>query len=110
MRWLDESSFATHKGAAGGLRNPCRTCSLVSKYGITRNEYEQMVTAQDGKCPICGDRPRVLVVDHDHSCCPANSSCGGCIRSLLCGRCNSGLGLFRDRPELLRSAANYLAG
>lgn len=62
------------------------------------------------KCGICGSTDMDEVhIDHDHSCCPVGgTSCGGCIRGILCGHCNRGLGMFRDSPELLASAARYL--
>jgi hypothetical protein len=59
------------------------------------------------RCGVCGST-EALEVDHDHTCCPTNRYCESCIRGLLCGPCNRGVGMFRDRPELLEAAANYL--
>lgn len=77
---------------------------LKYNYNITVEEYNELVKKQDNKCYICGtkggynDKP--LYVDHCHST--------GMVRKLLCQHCNSGLGMFRDNPELLEKAADYL--
>ncbi|MCH5645168.1 endonuclease VII domain-containing protein [Gordonia sp. ABSL49_1] len=77
------------------------------RYGITPEEYS---AALDRGCEICGDRPDSLHVDHDHSCCPSRKSttCGGCVRGMICGPCNRALGMMRDDPERLRRAILYL--
>ena len=61
-----------------------------------------MHDAQGGLCAICGRKQpeKWLAVDHDHET--------GVIRGLLCSRCNSGLGQFKDNPDRLRLAADYL--
>lgn len=78
--------------------------TLQKTYGITSSQFEEMNTAQNGLCAICGERqtkrPFKLCVDHCHGT--------GTIRGLLCSLCNRALGLMRDRPELLRKAAEYL--
>lgn len=58
-----------------------------------------MLAEQDGRCKICGQLKK-LNVDHDHAT--------GEVRGLLCHGCNVGIGFFRDSPELLRSAIDYL--
>ena len=79
---------------------------LKRKFGITLEEYRQMLKAQGGRCAICNQEPkdephhRALAVDHDHT---TNR-----IRGLLCFHCNTGLGNLRDDPELLRKAIEYL--
>jgi len=58
------------------------------------------------ECEICG-KPTRLVRDHDHAC-HDKKMCTKCFRGWLCGDCNTGLGFFYDKPELLRAAATYL--
>jgi len=92
-------------------RNPTRYSDYnrKSKYGLAFGEYDRMLSEQDGLCAICRTpHPRSLHVDHDHSCCPGDKSCGACVRALLCDRCNRGLGFFRDDERILDAASQYL--
>lgn len=80
-----------------------RDSTLKLKYGITIEEYEKIFDSQNGVCDICkkpDPRGRRLSVDHNHNT--------GKIRSLLCGNCNSMLGMSGDNPDLLRKGAKYL--
>jgi hypothetical protein len=78
-----------------------RDWSLRRKFGLEPGAYGAMLAEQDGKCAICGLVPEdTLNVDHDHST--------GAVRELLCGRCNTGLGLFKDDPVRLSAAISYL--
>jgi Recombination endonuclease VII len=76
-------------------------------------EYDRLVALQDNKCAICKFGPekqksqsnylsknKRLAMDHNHVT--------GKIRGLLCDQCNRGLGMFKDNPELLRKAVEYL--
>lgn len=86
---------------------------LRKMYNITLAEYDDMLLAQNGVCAIChGVNPGedALSVDHDHRCCPGKKSCGGCVRGLLCRKCNTGLGAFDDNVALLELASSYLIG
>lgn len=78
---------------------------LQYRYGITAEDYAEMLEQQDGKCAICGtDKPggrdKVFCVDHCHDSTK--------VRGLLCGPCNRGLGQFRDDVTRLRAAVAYL--
>lgn len=76
---------------------------LRNKYGLTREAYEVMKSAQDGVCAICSrtcKTGRELAVDHCHAT--------GRIRGLLCSKCNRGLGIFEDSREFLERAIAYL--
>jgi hypothetical protein len=93
-----------------------RSSRLKNKFGIDLTQYLQMLYMQNGVCAICldyestkhGTRLRELAVDHDRSCCPGERSCGSCIRGLLCQACNTSIGKFKDDPEILQRAINYL--
>jgi 5-methylcytosine-specific restriction endonuclease McrA len=75
--------------------------NLKSNYGISVEEYENLLAKQNGKCAICGNLfVKTPYVDHDHIT--------GKVRGLLCHQCNSGLGYFKDNLELLNKAVNYL--
>lgn len=94
----------------------CRWCyrttvSLKSKYGLTKEGYENLLALQGGCCQICRvpeQSNRRLSVDHDHSCCPGRTTCGNCIRGLLCDTCNSAIGLLKDDLAIVKSAVTYL--
>lgn len=77
-----------------------RNYHLKSTYGVTLEEYEDMVVKQDSKCKICGEFWDRLHIDHCHK--------SGKIRGLLCNPCNRGLGMFKDNIGLLAGAMEYL--
>jgi hypothetical protein len=85
----------------------------VRSYGITLEQYHQMLEDQDYSCKICGLKESTyrkrLSIDHDHKCCPGTKSCGKCIRGLLCSQCNSGLGSAKDSIEILQKMIEYLS-
>ena len=74
----------------------------IRSYGISEDEFDQMMINQGGKCYICkGDNGSIaLCIDHDHLT--------GKVRGLLCNKCNRGLGLFSDDLVLLKRAMSYL--
>lgn len=75
---------------------------LKKNYGISLAEYDSLLNEQGGRCAICSQEDEwfSLAVDHCHD--------KKHVRGLLCSQCNRGLGLFKDRPELLEAAAKYL--
>jgi hypothetical protein len=80
-----------------------RAGHLKRKFGLSLEQYEEMLASQNGGCAICGDPPEEgtsLHIDHDHDT--------GEVRGLLCVRCNNGLGQFKEEAELVRAAAAYL--
>lgn len=88
-----------------------REWNLFYKYGLTEKDFQDILAAQDGRCPIChrrfeeityrnGATKSVWHVDHDHAT--------GKVRGVLCFLCNSGLGKFGDNVDRLLDAAAYL--
>lgn len=92
-------------------RSKRRHYNLKYHFGITIDDYNQMVQKQGGLCAICkspetGTNGRwemsilQLAVDHNHKT--------GKVRGLLCRRCNQALGKLEDDPALFEAAATYL--
>ena len=77
--------------------------AALKKYGMTTQDWLDLLAYQDGKCSICRrtlTRLRVPVVDHNHKT--------GAVRGLLCMPCNHALGVLHDDAVWLHSAAYYL--
>jgi hypothetical protein len=78
---------------------------MKRNYGISMDDYNAMLEAQDGKCAICSCSPpnhhkKRLNIDHCHST--------GKVRGLLCDACNRAIGLLKDSPELMANAIKYI--
>lgn len=78
-----------------------RDYDLKRAYGITLEDYKNMLKAQNGCCAICGKTglERKLVVDHNHTT--------GKIRGLLCDKCNIGLH-YIEQADFVKNAFIYL--
>lgn len=95
------------------INNEARMRSrLKHTYNFSEESYKELLESQNYSCAICGihqdDMKKRLNLDHDHNCCPGESSCGKCIRGLLCSVCNSAIGLLKDSEEVIEMALNYL--
>lgn len=74
--------------------------NLKRKYNLDIDTYKQMLANQHNQCLICWEELVLTALDHCHKT--------GRVRGILCSKCNSGLGMFRDNPDLLQAAAAYL--
>lgn len=79
--------------------------TMMKQFGYDASKYDSMLTAQGGKCAICGHPPSsgYLVIDHDHE-----KGHGSSLRDLLCDGCNRAIGALRDNPDTCEAAAAYL--
>jgi len=74
---------------------------------------EALVTLREqGGCKICNislpEEGGKWYLDHDHECCPSNTSCEKCRRGILCRDCNLMLGFAKDNIETLKKSIEYL--
>lgn len=121
--WKPREGFHKTRSKKDGLQSHCKGCGTASNgrwsaanpgrrreisrkshlkrmYGMAPAAYEAMYSTQKGCCCICGEHHPRLCVDHDHAT--------GRVRALLCDPCNHGVGSFRDRPDVIRKAAEYV--
>ena len=90
-----------------------KTQRLRTTYNLSWYEYLSMLDTQHYRCAICTDifsKDNPPHVDHNHKCCPDKTSCGRCIRGLLCRLCNTAIGYLRDSPHAPLRAYAYLGG
>ena len=91
---------------------------LKNRYSLTLENLVSTYESQGGGCAICnkslphpadenGDKWQTNI-DHDHTCCPTETSCGECIRGMLCRDCNLMLGHAKDNLSTLKKAVEYL--
>lgn len=69
------------------------------RMGFTKEWYQEKLLAQGNTCAICKKAAK-LFVDH----CRKTDK----LRALLCHHCNSGIGLLRESPDIMRSAIEYV--
>lgn len=94
--------YARHKDLLGSAyyRRYRKAWELEHRYGLTLDQFHEMIRQQEGKCAICRWEANPLVVDHDHAT--------GRVRALLCHKCNRLLGFLGNDPGILQDAVNYL--
>jgi hypothetical protein len=82
---------------------------LKRKFGITLEDYNAMFALQKGNCAVCGTKQKIkdkygnlrrLAVDHDHKT--------GKVRQLLCGPCNTSIGLIKENVKTLNKMIDYI--
>lgn len=78
---------------------------LRKTYGISVDEWESLWTTQGSTCAICGAKPKIPVVDHNHTLGNVREA----VRGLLCKICNRALAHVKEDAEFAQAVANYLA-
>ena len=76
---------------------------MKGKYGLSSDGYDALLERQGGVCAICGKADwngRGPVIDHDHV--------SGKVRGVICGHCNTALGMAFDNIPTLERMIEYL--
>lgn len=105
-----ERLLASRKEWLKNNPNKAKNQDLKRSYGITLDQYNEILSFQNNLCAICKKpntavdkktgKTKALAVDHCHKT--------GKIRGLLCEAHNRALGMFHDSLEELQSAIDYL--
>ena len=87
-----------------------RKYNLKRSFGITPDDFNNMLEAQGGGCAICGDKnPDPAKKSHKHGFVVDHCHKSGHVRSVLCHKCNKAIGLMKDDPTIAQNASNYLS-
>lgn len=95
---------------ASNNKERIRNNALKRKFGITLEQYEELLTKQDNSCAICKKHrskfKKQMAVDHAHG----NSKWipKGAIRGILCDHCNRMVIGRNTDADIYESAAAYL--
>lgn len=92
--------------------HPGKQASLdrKKKYGVTEEDFSVMISAQQGKCKICGVAMKMHGRTSGDRCCVDHDHTTNKVRGLLCHKCNGLLGKCNDNPRVLMCAIDYLNG
>ena len=106
---LDDKDKELQKKRRGVPVGYCGICAkeyrkwsnIKRRYGITKEQYLQIVKEQDGKCVLCHEPtgPK-SVVDHCHDT--------GIVRGVLCNNCNALIGFSKEDKKILERTIEYL--
>ena len=86
-------------------REDQRKSVLKHRYGMSVEDYDALLKEQNSGCAICGNpipgrNNKHFAIDHNHK---TNK-----VRGLLCYKCNSGIGYFKENIDFLQKAIDYL--
>lgn len=129
--YKDLTEYSPSKTHSYGVASVCKACiaDMVSErysldyhrkrhlkvtYGLTEEEYNDLLSQQNNVCAICGNPETrrlgrtartinnkfMLHVDHDHDT--------GKVRGLLCSACNQALGLLKENPDRIKALLLYV--
>ncbi len=100
--WYEKNKSAISiKGKKERAANPekHKLGRRIKKYGLSKCQYENMLTEQNNSCAICLRPFGIPYIDHCHD--------SGLVRALLCSQCNTGFGLLQEDVAIFRRCIAY---
>lgn len=106
--WKNKSEYK-FRDEKGFYVSACRHCDNLRKRASRfKMPLEEVRRISSSSCEACGSTEK-LCIDHYHSCCPGEGmTCGECFRGVLCGPCNTSLGLLKDDPDRIKGLLKYV--
>lgn len=81
-------------------RDKTKKWNTKQRYNLDLEDVNNILIKQNNLCKICNDSLTQYHIDHNHKT--------NFVRGILCKKCNTGLGMFRDNTDYLFSAIEYL--
>jgi len=99
---IRENGYVSIESRCNECRKPIKaSLRRQTVYGLSDQEFKEMKDAQGNRCLICTNEfTKTPHIDHCHDT--------GKVRGLLCGDCNTGIGLLREDVANLHRAITYL--
>jgi hypothetical protein len=101
------SEFNKNTTKPDGFQSFCRPCqrehNFLGTYNLTLEEIDAMLVVQNNQCTICFTpftEEKPPNVDHCHT--------SGKVRSMLCTKCNTALGLVDEDPAKMKRMIDYI--
>lgn len=98
---MTSSEMESKEDKALLARRKAKDRRLRTRYGITLEQFEEVLEAQGNVCAVCKKPDKVFCLDHNHKTLK--------FRGIVCLNCNLRvIGGARDKDELLINAAEYV--
>lgn len=95
------SEYPKHSHGADGRDSRCRACKN-EQTRLRKTFRRDHPVPPPGPCPLCNENTDRWVVDHNHNTDE--------LRGYCCPECNLGIGHFKDKPEAMERAAQWVRG
>lgn len=106
-------SFHNSLSYVNGYNAICKICYkydwMKKKYNLSKEEFDEMFKCQLEMCDICETRLNINASSKEDGCiCIDHCHKTGKVRGIVCKRCNTAMGFFKDDIKVMKKAIHYL--